>query len=93
MFAHNALFLGENTADVSTVKQMHPDENEDDDDEDDDVIILHIDIRQPIRLLRTMLEQRIGVDLSNYEFWLQDAQQVGSITPIPTPPHNIVESN
>lgn len=45
-------------------------------EEDEDVIILHIDIRQPIKQLRTLLEQRTGMNLSKYEFWLQDAQAV-----------------
>ena len=50
----------------------NPDHNE----EDDDIIILHIDIREPIKRLRTLLEQKIGVHLNKYEFWLQDAQAV-----------------
>lgn len=51
-------------------------DDDDDEEDDEDVIILHMDIRQPIRQLRTMLEQRIGVNLSGYEYWLQDAQMV-----------------
>lgn len=45
-------------------------------EDDEDVIILHIDIREPIKHLRTLLEQRIGINLAKYEFWLQDAQAV-----------------
>lgn len=53
------------------------DDEDDDEEEDlDDVIILHLDIQKPIKQLRKMLEQRIGVNLRNYEFWLQDAQMV-----------------
>lgn len=45
-------------------------------DDDEDIIILHIDIREPIRSLRTLLENKLGVNLNKYEFWLQDAQIV-----------------
>lgn len=69
MFAHNSLFMNED--DEPEVAA---------DDDDDDVIILHIDIREPIEQLRTLLEQRIGIHLSRYEFWLQDAQAVSILT-------------
>lgn len=69
MFAHNSLFMNdEEEPDVAA------------DEDDDDVIILHIDIREPIKQLRTLLEQRIGINLSRYEFWLQDAQAVSSFS-------------
>lgn len=48
----------------------------DDSDDVDDIIILHIDIREPIRNLRSLLENKLGVNLNKYEFWLQDAQIV-----------------
>ena len=35
-----------------------------------------MDIRQPLSTLRMLLEQRLGVDLSGYQFWLQDSQVV-----------------
>lgn len=50
----------------------------DDSQEDDDIIIQHMDIRQPLSTLRMLLEQRIGVDLSDYEFWIQDSQMLES---------------
>lgn len=46
------------------------------DNEADDIIILHMDIREPLSTLRTLLEQKIGVDLKKYKFWLQDAQML-----------------
>lgn len=48
----------------------------DEESEPDDVIIVHMDIREPLKKLRTLLEQKIGVDLKKYEFWLQDAQML-----------------
>lgn len=42
----------------------------------DDVIIQHMDIREPLSRLRELLEERLAVDLSDYEFWLQDSQVV-----------------
>lgn len=71
MFGHNGLFQN-----PAIVNGESIDDDEEDEEDDEDVIILHMDIRQPIKLLRTMLEQRIGVNLSGYEFWLQDAQMV-----------------
>lgn len=59
----NNLFLGNNN------------ETEEDPEEDpEDVIIVYMDIREPVQMLRTILEQKIGVSLKNYEIWLQDAQ-------------------
>lgn len=42
----------------------------------DDIIVLHMDIRHPLSTLRTILEQRVGVPLKEYEFWLQNAQML-----------------
>lgn len=56
------LFLGDNN------------ETEDDENDPEDVIIVYMDIREPVQMLRTILEQKIGVSLKNYEIWLQDAQ-------------------
>lgn len=50
----------------------------DDQQEDDDIIVQHMDIRQPLSTLRMLLEQRLAVDLSDYEFWLQDSQMLES---------------
>jgi hypothetical protein len=35
-----------------------------------------MDIREPLSTLQTLLEQRLGVELTGYQFWLQDAQMV-----------------
>lgn len=56
------LFLGDNN------------ETEDDENDPEDVIIVYMDIREPVQMLRTILEQKIGVSLKKYEIWLQDAQ-------------------
>lgn len=46
----------------------------DEENEPDDIIILHMDIREPLSSLKTLLEQKTGVELKKYSFWLQDAQ-------------------
>lgn len=77
MFGHNGLFHMAADESVKNLPLGNADSIDDEDEEDDeDVIILHMDIQKPIKLLRTMLEQRIGVNLSGYEYWLQDAQMV-----------------
>ena len=35
-----------------------------------------IDIRQPLINLKHALERKVGLSLANYEFWLQDSQQL-----------------
>lgn len=37
-----------------------------------------MDIREPLSTLKNLLEQRLGVELPGYEFWLQNAQMVRS---------------
>lgn len=39
-----------------------------------------IDIREPLSHLRTALEKKLGQNLSDYEFWLQDSQKLPSTT-------------
>lgn len=46
------------------------------DDEAAGVLMQHMDIREPLSTLRTLLEQRLGVELAGYQFWLQDAQML-----------------
>ncbi|KXJ81620.1 hypothetical protein RP20_CCG018726 [Aedes albopictus] len=58
----NGLFLGET----------------DDGDDDDDTIVVHMDLRENLSTLRGLVEQRIGVSLKHYEFWLQDTQMLES---------------
>lgn len=42
------------------------------------VLMQHMDIRQPLSTLKLLLEQRLGVELTDYQFWLQDAQMLES---------------
>merc|ERR1719357_322466 len=35
-----------------------------------------MDIREPLLNLRQVLEQRLSIDLSDYDFWLQDSQKL-----------------
>ncbi|XP_055371616.1 DNA-binding protein Ets97D [Condylostylus longicornis] len=46
------------------------------DSEPDDIIVLHMDIREPLSSLRVILERKVGMELKNYSFWLQDAQML-----------------
>jgi len=55
------------------------DENEtsfpdDDDDDDDGIIMLHMDIRDPLYYLKNQLESRLKIDLENCIYTLQDSQ-------------------
>ena len=40
------------------------------------ILMQHMDIREPLSTLRNLLEQRLGYELSDYSFWLQDTQMV-----------------
>lgn len=42
----------------------------------DGILMQHMDIREPLSMLRTLLEDRLTCDLKNYSFWLQNAQMV-----------------
>ncbi|KAH8407043.1 hypothetical protein KR222_004777, partial [Zaprionus bogoriensis] len=44
--------------------------------EPDDIIIVHMDIREPLSTLKKLVEQKIGVELQYYTFCLQDAQEL-----------------
>lgn len=46
------------------------------DDINEGVLMQHMDIREPLSTLRNLLEQRLGIELTDYSFWLQDAQMV-----------------
>lgn len=46
--------------------------------ESGDFLIQYMDIRKPLSTLRSLLEQRLGIPLTDYEFWLQDAQTLES---------------
>lgn len=42
----------------------------------DNEIIMHMDIREPLRTLQKLLEKKVGLGLNGYTFWLQDAQEL-----------------
>ncbi|XP_020287451.1 DNA-binding protein Ets97D isoform X1 [Pseudomyrmex gracilis] len=42
----------------------------------DGILMQHMDIREPLSNLRALLEERLSIDLKNYEFWLQNAQML-----------------
>ncbi|KYN37874.1 DNA-binding protein Ets97D, partial [Trachymyrmex septentrionalis] len=42
------------------------------------VIMQHMDIREPLSVLKTLLQERLSLDLRNYSFWLQNAQMLES---------------
>ncbi|ALC46776.1 Ets97D [Drosophila busckii] len=44
--------------------------------EPDDIIVVHMDIREPLSTLKRLVEQKIGVELNYYTFCLQDAQEL-----------------
>lgn len=40
----------------------------------EDIIFVYMDIRDPIKTLKTLLEQKIGMSLFKFEVWLQNVQ-------------------
>lgn len=42
------------------------------------VIAQHMDITEPLSTLRTLLEQRLGISLQDYAFFLQDTQELNA---------------
>ena len=40
------------------------------------VVIQHMDIAQPLSILRRLLEAQLGMSLADHEFWLQDQYKV-----------------
>lgn len=42
----------------------------------DGILMQHMDIREPLSRLRCLLEERLGEDLTDFSFWLQDTQMV-----------------
>lgn len=44
--------------------------------DENDIIFVYMDIRDPIKTLKTLLEQKIGVSLQKYEVWLQNMQML-----------------
>ncbi|CAD6994314.1 DNA-binding protein Ets97D isoform X1 [Ceratitis capitata] len=57
---------------------LYMDDQEMDENEPDDVIILHMDIREPLRTLQKLAEKKIGMNLKGYKFFLQDTQELES---------------
>ncbi|XP_053622193.1 DNA-binding protein Ets97D [Plodia interpunctella] len=47
-------------------------------DSSEEVVVQLMDIRTRLSKLRSMLERRLGTDLSDYTFWLQDAKMLES---------------
>lgn len=46
----------------------------------DGILMQHMDIREPLSTLKSLLEERLTIDLKNYSFWLQNAQMVSNKT-------------
>lgn len=44
----------------------------------DGILMQHMDIREPLSMLKSLLEERLTIDLKNYSFWLQNAQMLES---------------
>ncbi|XP_011330308.1 DNA-binding protein Ets97D isoform X2 [Ooceraea biroi] len=44
----------------------------------DGILMQHMDIREPLSTLKSLLEERLTIDLKNYSFWLQNAQMLES---------------
>lgn len=40
------------------------------------ILMQHMDIREPLSTLRSLLEERLSIDLKNYSFWLQNSTMV-----------------
>ncbi|XP_067618151.1 DNA-binding protein Ets97D isoform X2 [Eurosta solidaginis] len=52
------------------------DDQDEEENEPDDVIILHMDIREPLRTLQKLAEKKVGMTLKGYKFYLQDTQEL-----------------
>lgn len=73
---------------VEAIEETTLFEEEEDDDEDGDatsgsqqdetpeVYIEHMDIREPIIVLREMLAAKVNIPLDNFAFWLQNTSMV-----------------
>lgn len=48
------------------------------DDYSEEIVMQRMDIRQPLSMLRALLEQKLGIELLDYSFWLQDSQMLES---------------
>lgn len=48
----------------------------DDETDEEHSLMQHMDIREPLATLKLLLEQRLGVELPGYDFWLQNTQQL-----------------
>lgn len=47
-----------------------------DSENDGDILAVQMDIASPLSILKTILGNRLGADLSHCEIWLQDVVQV-----------------
>lgn len=48
------------------------------DNSDDDYLAIHMNLKQPISYLQSLIENIIGLKLNDYTFWLQDSQIVSN---------------
>ncbi|KAJ2943421.1 hypothetical protein O0L34_g12230 [Tuta absoluta] len=81
--AESDLGLMQSSSEIFTTPLAMFDAAEDEDtmqsnDSGEEVIVQLMDIRTRLSKLRQMLEQRLGTDLSDYTFWLQDAKMLES---------------
>ena len=60
--------------DVADAEVMPESEVVSSEEEETGIISQLMDIREPLLKLRIILEQKLDVDLSQYDFWLQDTQ-------------------
>ena len=60
--------------DVADAEVMPESEVVSSEEEETSIISQLMDIREPLLKLRIILEQKLDVDLSQYDFWLQDTQ-------------------
>ena len=73
MMGDDAVSFAFDVADTEVLPESEVVEGE---EEETGVISQLMDIREPLLKLRLILEQKLDVDLSQYDFWLQDTQML-----------------
>lgn len=74
--------LQQDSSDLEVEPSFALEGNTNGEDSSEDIILetmQHMDIQEPLSTLRCLLEQRLGLDLTEYTFWLQDTQMVNHI--------------
>lgn len=61
---------------ATLMQQLDSDLMNIDTDSDSNCIMQHMDIREPLSTLKKLLEQRLGVQLAGYTFYLQDTKML-----------------